>query len=61
MMDVQQEKALEAVGVQWELTPSWEERFAQLVEFRRLHGSCSVPQRYNHIHLFWLLRTHIFP
>ena len=25
---------------------SWNERYAELVEFRRLNGHCQVPQRY---------------
>jgi len=42
--------ALEKIGFTRSLVPrsklSWNERYAELVEFRRLNGHCQVPQRY---------------
>jgi hypothetical protein len=28
-------------------TPSWERRFTELIEFKRSHGHCEVPQNYS--------------
>ena len=42
---------LDSIGFVWKFraTPisvDWEVRFQQLVEYKRVHGDCNVPQRY---------------
>jgi Helicase associated domain len=38
---------LNALGFQWKIgipAVGWEHRFRELLEYRRLHGDCNVPQ-----------------
>jgi len=39
-------RRLEALGLVWDLRATlWEEKFAELVQFKEEHGHCNVPQR----------------
>jgi len=40
-------KRLDEIGFIWTLveTVSWEDMFASLVEFKKIHGHCNVPQK----------------
>ncbi len=44
---VERAKRLDAIGFMWTLveTVSWEDMFAALVEFKKTHGHCNVPQK----------------
>jgi len=38
------EEKLNEVGFLWDIRlTAWEERFAELVEFKKIHGNCNVP------------------
>jgi hypothetical protein len=42
-------KLLEEIGFTWELASprqSWETRYAELLQFRKIHGNCDVPSNY---------------
>ena len=41
-------KRLEAIGFEWRLKKLniWDEMFEKLLEYRKLHGDCNVPQRW---------------
>ena len=40
-------EALEGIGFGWDLHGcAWEERFMELGEYRRVHGTCNVPSIY---------------
>ena len=38
-------KRLDKIGFQWniERSPTWDERFSELVEFKKIYGHCEVP------------------
>jgi hypothetical protein len=39
---------LESLGFDWDcLGATWENRLSQLVDYRKIHGHCNVPQRYS--------------
>jgi superfamily II DNA or RNA helicase len=44
---VERTKRLDEIGFVWTLveTVSWEDMFAALVEFKKIHGHCNVPQK----------------
>jgi hypothetical protein len=41
-------KELESLGFEWGIQgAAWEDRLSELVDYRKLHGHCNVPQNYN--------------
>jgi hypothetical protein len=42
---------LESLGFEWGCsrgaTCTWEDRLGELVEYRKIHGHCNVPRKYN--------------
>ena len=44
---VERRRRLDELGFHWiEDGPTWEDMFARLVEFKKSHGHCSVPQNW---------------
>ena len=49
-MDEEKRKKLDSIGFTWKVREAyisvpWEVRFQQLVEYKRFHGDCNVPQK----------------
>ena len=45
-------KSLNSIGFTWKVRESyiivdWEVRFQELVDYKRVHGRCNVPRKYN--------------
>jgi hypothetical protein len=39
---------LESLGFEWDMySAAWEDRLRELADYRRIHGHCSVPQKYS--------------
>jgi len=43
----ERKKKLEDIGFVWEVFVAWETRYEELVEYKRSHGDCKVPSKYN--------------
>ncbi len=49
MMTTQRIQRFEDLGFEWESprNGSWEDRLAELVTFRKIHGHCNIPHKYS--------------
>ena len=46
-MREERRKRLDSIGFSWNpFSELWEARFQELVEYKQVHGSCNVPNRY---------------